>query len=228
MGQHKRTTMRILVPVAMGLLILAAVAGCSRVTAKIDSYSPSDPGSPVRVEAGKPVTLSVTFTNTGNRTGTFLVRAVVRDSLNVQVGPPSQTVTVDPGKSRTVTWEHIVTAPGTYTVQFIVGRDANTTLAQLPANPAPLIVGLPTVVSTAFQLGDRVRVTTAVNVRTGPGTTASKVTHVNYRDVAPAGVEGKVVGGPDKADGYVWWRVEFDAGYTGWCIEDALTKVSGG
>ena len=212
----------------MGLLILAAVAGCGRVRAKIDSYSPSDPGSPVLVEEGKSVPLSITFTNTGNRTGTFFVRAVVRDSLNVQVGPPSQTVTIDPGKSQTVTWEHIVDAPGTYTVQFIVGRDANTTLAQAPTNPAPLIVGLPAVISTAFALGDRVRVTTAVNVRTGPGTTASKVTHVNYRDVAPPGVEGKVVGGPEKADGYVWWRVEFDVGYTGWCIEDALTKASGG
>ncbi len=210
--------------VAASLLALAALAGCGRVTARIDSYSPNNPGSPVQVEAGKTVPLSLTFTNTGNRTGTFVVRAIIKDSMNVQVGEAPLTVTVDPGKSHTVTWEHVVRSPGNYTVQFTVGRDANTFLAQEPANPARLIVGLPAVVSTKFRTGDRVRVTTAVNVRTGPGTTNPKVTHVNYRDTAPPGTEGKIIGGPDKADGYVWWRVEFDVGYTGWCIEDALTK----
>jgi hypothetical protein len=226
-GQN-RQLVKVLMSAAAGGLVLASLAGCGRVTAKIESYSPNDPGAPVRVEAGKIVPLSVTFTNTGNRTGSFQVRAVVRNSASVQVGANPQTVTVERGKSHTVTWEHVVLAPGTYTVQFIVGKDATTTYTLAPASPAPLIVGIPAVVSTKFKVGDRVRVTSEVNVRTGPGTDSPKVTHVNYRGSAPIGAEGKVIGGPEKADGYVWWRVEFDVGYTGWCIEDPLTKAAGG
>lgn len=225
---HKKKLMRSLLSVAAGGLVLASLAGCARVAARIDEWSPKDPGAPIRIEAGKTAPLSVTFTNTGNRKASFQVRAVVRDSSGVQVGANPQTVTVERGTSHTVTWEHTVLAAGTYTVQFIVGKDANTTYSLAPASPASLIIGVPAVASTKFKVGDRVRVTQSVNVRTGPGTGSPRVTHVNYRDAAPAGVEGKVIGGPEKADGYVWWRVEFDAGYTGWCIEDALTKAAGG
>jgi len=224
-GQQMKRWVRILAPVAACGLLVAALAGCGRVTAKIDAYSPSNP---VQVEAGKTVPLSVTFTNTGNRTGTFFVRALVKNSANVPVPMPAKDVTVAAGKQGTAVWEFIVTSPGTYTIQFIVGKDANTTYTQAPAEPSPLIVGLPAVASTKFKVGDRVRVTSAVRVRTGPGTENAQVTHVNYRDSAPAGVEGKVIGGPEKAGEWVWWRVEFDAGYTGWCIEDNLTKAAGG
>ncbi|MCX7751004.1 MAG: hypothetical protein N2320_05655, partial [Candidatus Bipolaricaulota bacterium] len=99
------------------------------------------------------------------------------------------------------------------------------TFATWPKEPVAAIVCLPPVASNKFKTGDRVKVAQAVNVRTGPGVENPKVSHVNYRDVAPAGVLGKIVGGPEKAGNYVWWRVEFEAGYTGWCIEDALTKA---
>lgn len=225
---QKDKLVKALISVAVTGLVLASLAGCGRVTARIDDWSPKDPGAPARVEAGKPVNLSLTFTNTGNRTGSFYVRAVVRDSANVLVTIPAQTVTVAAGKQHTVTWEHVVTSPGTYTVQFILGKDATTTYSQAPAAPAPLIVGLPAVVSTKFKTGDRVRVTEPVRVRTGPGTENPQVSHVNYRESAPAGVQGKVIGGPEKAGDYVWWRIEFDAGYTGWSIENNLAKVAGG
>lgn len=228
MGQHKRAVRKVLLAAAAALVALAVATGCGRVAAKVSDYGPKEPGSPVRVEAGKSVPLTVTFTNTGNRSGTFLVRAVVRDSLGARAGTPPQpqTVAVDPGKSHTATWTYTVPAAGTYTVQFIVGKDENTAYDQQPKTPAQVIVGLPAVASTKFQVGDRVRVTSSVNVRTGPGKEAARVSHVNYRDVAPAGTEGKVVGGPERADDYVWWRVEFDVGYTGWCIEDALGKAA--
>ncbi len=225
---QKDKLVKALISAAATGLVLASLAGCGRVTARIDDWSPKDPGAPARVEAGKPVNLSLTFTNTGNRTGSFYVRAVVRDSANVLVTIPAQTVTVAAGKQHTVTWEHVVTSPGTYTVQFILGKDATTTYSQAPAAPAPLIVGLPAVVSTKFKTGDRVRVTEPVRVRTGPGTENPQVSHVNYRESAPAGVQGKVIGGPEKAGDYVWWRIEFDAGYTGWSIENNLAKVAGG
>lgn len=227
MSQYKKKWVKMLLPVAAGGIVLATLAGCGRVTARIDAFSPSNPGAPVRVEVGKTVPLSVTFTNTGNRTGSFYVRAVVKDSANVPVALPAKTVSVAAGRQETVAWDFIVPSPGTYTAQFILGKDANTTLAQAPAEPAQVIVGLPAVASTKFKTGDRVQVTQAVNVRTGPGTSNPKVSHVNYRDVAPTGAKGKVIGGPERADNYVWWRVEFDAGYTGWCIEDPLTKAGG-
>lgn len=225
MGQRNTRSIRILVQGAAGVLVLAALAGCGKVTARIDTHTPADPTS-VQVEAGKTTTLSLTFTNTGNRTGAFIAKAIVRDSSNVQVGEAPQSVTVDPGKSRTVTWEHLVRSPGTYTVLFTVGKDETTVLSQSPKEPARLIIGLPAVVSAKFLSGNRVRVTQLVNVRTGPGTSNPEVSHVNYRDHAEAGTQGKIVGGPDKADNYVWWRVEFDVGYTGWCIEDALVKTT--
>ncbi len=225
MSQRKMRTVKVLVQVAAGGLVLAALAGCGRVTARIDTHTPAEP-MPVQVEAGKTTTLSLTFTNTGNRTGTFIANAIVRDSANARVGESPRSVTVDPGRSRTVTWEHLVRSPGTYTVLFTVGKDETTILSQSPREPARLIVGLPAVVSAKFRSGDRVRVTQQVNVRTGPGTGNREVSHVNYRDHAEAGTQGRIVGGPDRADNYVWWRVEFDVGYTGWCIEDALVKTT--
>lgn len=222
---RKRRLIHLALPVVGGLVLLGALAGCGRVNARIDSASPGDAGNPVRVEEGKTVPISVTFTNIGNRTGVFHVQAVVRDSAGLRIPLEPRTVPVDPGKQGTASWNFVVTSPGTYTVQYTVGKDAQTILATWPKDPVAAIVGLPAVASDKFRTGDRVRVTQAVNVRTGPGVENPKVSHVNYRDVAPAGVQGKIVGGPEKAGGYVWWRVEFEAGYTGWCIEDALTKA---
>ncbi|MFH1609371.1 MAG: phospholipase domain-containing protein [Candidatus Bipolaricaulota bacterium] len=226
MGQRNTRSVRILVQVAAGVLVLAVLAGCGRVGAKITTWVPDNPAAPAQVEAGKTTTLSLTFTNTGNRTGTFVAQAVVKDSQGVKVGEDPKTVTVDPGKSHTVTWEHLVRSPGTYTVVFTVGKDATTTFAQQPAEPQRLIVGLPPVASTEFRSGDRVRATQMVNVRTGPGTSNPEISHVNYREHAAIGTQGKIIGGPDKAGDYVWWRVEFDVGYTGWCIETALAKAT--
>ncbi len=223
----KRRWIKVVGPMAGALGVALALAGCGRVSARIDSGSPTDAGVPVRVEAGKTVPLSVTFTNTGNRTGQFHVRAVVRDSAGLPLVIPPKTVTVEPGKQATVNWDWTVPAAGTYTVQFAVGKDAQSTWDTFPKTAAAAVVGLPPVVSTKFRVGDRVKVAQAVNVRTAPGVENPKVSHVNYRDVAPVGLQGKVVGGPEKAGAYVWWRVEFEAGYTGWCIEDALAKREG-
>lgn len=222
---RKRRLIQLALPVVGGLVLLGALAGCGRVNARIDSASPADAGNPVRVEAGKTVPISVTFTNIGNRTGVFHVQAVVRDGAGLRIPLEPRMVPVDPGKQGTASWNFVVTSPGTYTVQYTVGKDAQTALATWPKDPVAAIVGLPAVASDKFRTGDRVKVAQAVNVRTGPGVENPKVSHVNYRDVAPAGVQGKIVGGPERAGGYVWWRVEFEAGYTGWCIEDALTKA---
>jgi len=228
-GLRNTKLLRTLMQVAAGGLVLVALAGCGRVTARIDTHRPTDPGTPVRVEAGATTTLSLTFTNTGNRTGSFTPRVTVWDGFNVRVGERNApNVSVPAGQQRTVTWDYPVLAPGTYSLQFSVWKQDNTLLAQAPQEPQRLIVAVPAVASTKFGSGDRVRTVQTVNVRTGPGTSNREVTHVNYREHAAVGAQGRIIGGPDKADGYVWWRVEFDVGFTGWCIEDALTRATGG
>jgi N-acetyl-anhydromuramyl-L-alanine amidase AmpD len=40
--------------------------------------------------------------------------------------------------------------------------------------------------------------------------------------VAPEGSAGYVRGGPESADDYTWWEVEFNAGPQGWCVQEYL------
>jgi len=59
-------------------------------------------------------------------------------------------------------------------------------------------------------------------------TTADLVVHDDHAlsapDVwtAPAGAAGYVRAGPQTADGYTWWRVAFNSGVTGWCVDAYL------
>lgn len=68
-----------------------------------------------------------------------------------------------------------------------------------------------------FEIGDAVRVTEAVNMRTGAGTGNGVVA------VLPAGTTGSVLAGPNTASGYTWWRIETSLG-TGWVAEDWLAE----
>jgi uncharacterized protein YgiM (DUF1202 family) len=62
-----------------------------------------------------------------------------------------------------------------------------------------------------FDVGDFVFVNTdALNVRSAPGT-ASSVLGVMLTDAV-----GEVLDGPQTASGYIWYRVAFDGGLTGW------------
>jgi len=90
-----------------------------------------------------------------------------------------------------------------------------------------LLVGVIVVNGAAnkFNIGDTVRVTENLNVRTGAGTSYSEITDPDYPGYAPAGTSGKVLEGPKSADGYTWWKVEYNAGYTGWSAQDWLEKT---
>lgn len=74
----------------------------------------------------------------------------------------------------------------------------------------------------AITVGDRVRVATQsgarLTVRTRPGQSNSVVTRIN------AGTVLEVIGGPQSADGYRWWRVRGN-GYTGWVAQNWLAKM---
>ncbi len=69
-----------------------------------------------------------------------------------------------------------------------------------------------------FEQNDKVRVTTALNFRSGPGTNYSVVGALSV------GATASVVGGPISANGYTWWQLLTSLG-TGWAIEDGLTKT---
>jgi len=73
--------------------------------------------------------------------------------------------------------------------------------------------------SPAFEVGDRVETTVDLNVRDGPGLDES------IRSTAPLETAGYVRQGPEFADGYVWWKVEYNAGYRGWCVQEYLTAA---
>lgn len=70
-----------------------------------------------------------------------------------------------------------------------------------------------------FDLGDSVRVTEALNMRSSATTSAGVVA------VLPEGAVLEVVGGPTSANGYVWWQISSGAYGTGWSVQDYLTEV---
>ncbi|MGB3329497.1 MAG: SH3 domain-containing protein [Thermomicrobiales bacterium] len=74
--------------------------------------------------------------------------------------------------------------------------------------------------SGKFAIGDPIVVTSAVNFRSAPSTSASVIT------LLQAGATGTVVGGPQTANGYTWWQFRTSGGSVGWSIQDSLEKGS--
>lgn len=70
-----------------------------------------------------------------------------------------------------------------------------------------------------FDIGDRVRVTESLRMRSSASTTATIVA------VLPAGTTGTVLAGPTTASGYTWWRIQTSLG-TGWCAQDWLVETT--
>ncbi|HVL23335.1 MAG TPA: SH3 domain-containing protein [Thermomicrobiales bacterium] len=70
-----------------------------------------------------------------------------------------------------------------------------------------------------FAIGDNVRVTEALNMRSGPSTSNGVVA------VLPAGTTGKVTSGPRSGSGYTWWQIQTSQG-TGWVVESWIAKSS--
>lgn len=221
----------------MGVVLAATAAallsGCARISAQIESYSPREP---IRAAVGETLPLRLAVLNTGNRSTQFLLRAYLWDERGRTVGRYEAWVPAKPNERVEQTWNHTVTAEGTFTLQFQVWRDQNTQLAAVPKDPQALVIGIaapPTVSTTGrFQVGDRVRTLVNLKVRTAPGTTHPEVNHVNYRGSIPPGIEAQILEGPKSADGFTWWRVRFITGVEGWCAEGRgseiwLEKVSG-
>lgn len=75
-----------------------------------------------------------------------------------------------------------------------------------PGTPAP---------GGKFDAGDSVRVTEALNMRSGPSTGNGVTT------VLPAGTTGTVISGPRSGSGYTWWEIRTSRG-TGWVAQNWL------
>ena len=213
------------------LLPLLLLTGCARISATIQGYSPADPEAPIQVQAGEPVTVSVTVANTGNRARAFLVEAKVFNVMNVEVQKFSTRMDppLAPQEARSVSWTFVPDTEGPYFLQFYVYKDEGALLAQAPELPERLIVvaapaETPTV-AAKFEPGERVRVMENLNVRQGPSIAQPEVEDPDYPGYMPTGSLGNVIEGPVQADGYTWWKVEFDRGVTGWCVEDGIESL---
>jgi N-acetyl-anhydromuramyl-L-alanine amidase AmpD len=68
----------------------------------------------------------------------------------------------------------------------------------------------------AFEIGEQVASTTALNTRDGPGLGKPVL------DTVSTGTTGYVKNGIVTADGYTWWKVAWETGPTGWSVEQHL------
>jgi uncharacterized protein YgiM (DUF1202 family) len=75
--------------------------------------------------------------------------------------------------------------------------------------------------SPAFEAGTNVITTGTVNARSAP--TVGDNVRFTLRDEKT----GRVVGGPEEADGFIWWQVEYDNGITGWSVQRYLDEYAG-
>ncbi len=81
--------------------------------------------------------------------------------------------------------------------------------------------------ASAFGVGDTVKVVANTNVRIAPGTNYVEITDPDYSGTARAGTVGKITAGPQSANGYTWWKVDFGPGlYAGWAIQDGLQATA--
>ena len=73
-----------------------------------------------------------------------------------------------------------------------------------------------------FAIGDAIRVTEDLNLRSSASTSGSVIS------VLSAGTSLTVVGGPTTANGYTWYQVRTSGGTTGWAVQDWLAKTTSG
>jgi uncharacterized protein YgiM (DUF1202 family) len=71
-----------------------------------------------------------------------------------------------------------------------------------------------TPVTGKFKLGDWIRSTSSVNLRSSASTSG------NVIQVLSAGAVGNITGGPSSGGGYVWYLIKLTTGATGWVAQD--------
>ena len=71
-----------------------------------------------------------------------------------------------------------------------------------------------------FNIGGRVRTTSELNIRTGPGTNYPIIRSTDKGDTGRV-VEGPITG----VDNYTWLKIKYDFGVTGWSAENWLIPL---
>jgi hypothetical protein len=87
---------------------------------------------------------------------------------------------------------------------------------QTPVPPATVIISCPPVGRPKFIQDQEVITTDDLRVRTEPNLNAQII------KTQPKGTSGKILEGPVCADNYVWWKVKYQDGTTGWSAENWL------
>lgn len=106
-----------------------------------------------------------------------------------------------------------------FTGQFLIHALTSSTSTTTPPEPLPPPPSPPPV-STKFSAGDRVKVTSPLNVRNAPSTAA------DILGTQSQGTLGTVTGGPTFANNFFWWYVNYDNIINGWSVEDNLQIFS--
>ncbi len=99
----------------------------------------------------------------------------------------------------------------------VVVTAVNQTVTPPTVTPQPVPTPTPTPVpANKFVVGDLVKTTTKINIRSSANGTKVGSQSLNAK--------GVVVSGPTTAGGYTWWKVNYDSGVDGWSVEDYLIK----
>ncbi len=89
--------------------------------------------------------------------------------------------------------------------------------AYLTPDPAP--TPTPAEITDKFIIGDRVKTTAKLKVRLDPTIKTGKSLCTQEKNVY-----GTIIGGPQVANGYTWWQVNYDSSCDGWSAQDWLVK----
>ncbi len=118
-----------------------------------------------------------------------------------------------------ITWDTTTSGNIAHTLTATARDTSNNT-----ANSSSISVTVSNIVnpppSTKFKVGDRVQVTSNLNVRGTPSTSGTLL------GAQVTNTLGTVTAGPTVADGFNWWNVNYDSGVDGWSVEDFLTTYT--
>ncbi len=87
-----------------------------------------------------------------------------------------------------------------------------------PPTPTPTPVPMPKPASGKFVVGQRVKTIANLNVRSSAKILGKLLGRQKK------GAVGKIVSGPIKANGYSWWKINYDTGVDGYSVENFLVK----
>ncbi len=162
---------------------------------------------------------------------------VTTSAVNFRIGPTTSaaiitllpmgtagTVLGGPTSANGYNWYQLQTSFG---IGWCAGSFLRKTASGGTTSPTPTRTATPTrtptptqVPGAAFAIGDTVRATTAVNLRSSPSTSGGLL------QTLASGTTGTVLAGPVSANGYAWYQLRI-SGATGWAAGQFFVKTAG-